>query len=225
MRRRIFLVIILILSIVAVRYSGVGDYITLETIKAHKETLERIIQERYVMAVFAYILLYLGSVALSVPIAAILTISGGYFFGTMLGALYANIGATLGAVIAFLIVRYLAGDVVQRRYSNQLASFNAAFKRYGTSFLLSIHFIAIVPFFLVNILAAFTKISLWTFIWTTSLGIIPGSLVFAYAGQQLTTIESVQDIFTPHILLAFILLAVLALLPTIVSKLRYRKML
>jgi len=47
----------------------------------------------------------------------------------------------------------------------------------------------------------------------TSLGIIPGSFVFAFAGRQLGTINSLGEIASPPVLLAFTLLGLLALMP------------
>jgi uncharacterized membrane protein YdjX (TVP38/TMEM64 family) len=143
-------------------------------------------------------------------------------FGTFLGAVYANIGATLGAIGAFLLVRYSFGAALQRKYAQQLVRFNKAMHEEGMSYLLSVHFIAVIPFFLVNILAGLTQVPLWTFIWTTSVGIFPGSLVYAFAGQQLNTIENVRDIFSLKLLLAFLLLAMLAALPILIKK--YKKM-
>jgi uncharacterized membrane protein YdjX (TVP38/TMEM64 family) len=67
-------------------------------------------------------------------------------------------------------------------------------------------FIPVFPYFLVNILAALTTIPFITFIWTTSVGILPGSLVYAFAGSQLNTISSLKDIFSLKILFAFSLL-------------------
>ena len=48
----------------------------------------------------------------------------GFLFGTFLGALYANIGATLGALVAFLLVRYSLGAAIQERYAQELMRFN-----------------------------------------------------------------------------------------------------
>ncbi len=57
----------------------------------------------------------------------------------------------------------------------------------------------------------------------TSLGIIPASFVYAYAGQQLGTINSLGEIASPPVLLAFTLLGVLALVPVVYRKFSGRK--
>jgi len=57
-----------------------------------------------------------------------------------------------------------------------------------------------------------------TYVAATALGIIPGSFVYAYAGRQLGTLNSLKDIISPHVLGAFVLLGVLALVPILYKK-------
>ena len=57
-----------------------------------------------------------------------------------------------------------------------------------------------------------------TYMAATSLGIIPGSFVFAYAGRQLGTIDSLKEIASPNVLMAFTLLGLLALVPILYRK-------
>jgi uncharacterized membrane protein YdjX (TVP38/TMEM64 family) len=58
---------------------------------------------------------YAGAVALSVPGASLLTMTGGLLFGWLLGGLAAVLAATLGAVAIFLVARSAFGDVLSRR--------------------------------------------------------------------------------------------------------------
>jgi uncharacterized membrane protein YdjX (TVP38/TMEM64 family) len=58
-----------------------------------------------------------------------------------------------------------------------------------------------------------------TYVAATALGIIPGSFVYAYAGRQLGTINSLKEIASPQVLGAFVLLGVLALAPIMYKKL------
>jgi len=210
----------LVIFIIVLRFSGVGSYFKFEHLKEHRVALCAMVQRNYTLSVFLYMLAYALFVSLSIPTSALLTVMGGFLFGTFPGLLYTNIGATTGAVIAFVTFRYFLGSVVQRKFKKQLVGFNRAVEEQGTYYLVVVHFLAFVPFVLINILASFTNISLWTFIWTTALGIIPGSLVYSYAGSQLATIDSLKDIFSIHIIVAFILLGTLAFLPTIVKQLR-----
>lgn len=217
-QQHFILAAIVVAALLALRFSGVLNYFTIDTIKMYSAELQHFVENRYILAVISYIGTYIIVAGLAVPLAAFLSIVGGFMFGTLLGAVYANIGATVGATISFFASRYLIGRWVQERYAERLVKFNKFFEEEGTSYLLSVHLVAVVPFFLINTLAGLTKVSTWTFIWTTAVGIIPGSLVFTFAGSQLHTIDKISDIVSGPILLAFGLLALLALMPTIIMR-------
>jgi uncharacterized membrane protein YdjX (TVP38/TMEM64 family) len=157
-------------------------------------------------------------VALSIPGAVIFSLAAGFLFGFW-GVLYVNIGATIGAIIAFLVARYLIGDWLQKRYANRLASFNREIEENGYNYLLMLRLIPVFPFFLVNIFAGITRIPLLTYAWTTIVGIAPASFVFIYAGCQLGNIDKPGDILTWQILLVFVLFGLLALIPVFLKKL------
>jgi len=217
-RDKKFIVAFIILGIIIVlRFSSITEWMSLTQLKVHRDYLQQVVSEYYLLSVICYISLYVAAVALSIPVGVLLTLAGGFLFGVIAGLFYTNIGATLGATIAFLLVRYLVGKTIQQKYAVQLAQFNKAMKLYGKNYLLVIRFIAVIPFFLVNILVGLTNLSLWTFIWTTAIGILPGSLVYTFAGQQLNEIESLRDIFSFNILLIFFFLALFALIPVMVT--------
>lgn len=218
---RILIGLLFIGVILLFQVLGIGKYFNLASLKENRGDLQQLVQAHYVRAVLIYIAFYIGIVAFLIPIAALCTIAGGFLFGTFWGAVYANIGATVGAVIAFLLVRYSVGNAFQERYKDYLHKFNRSVHEQGVMYLILIHFIAVIPFFVINVLAGLTKVPLWTFIWTTSVGIVPSTLVYTFTGQQLNTIESIKDIFSWHLVLAFSLFALLALLPMLIR--RYRK--
>ena len=156
--------------------------------------------------------------ALAIPVASIFTIGGGFLFGTLAGTVYTNIGATFGATCIFLLVRYYLGIYVQKRYQKQLKQFNDEFAANGTHYLLSVRLVSVVPFFIINVCAGLTNVTLMQFMITTAFGILPGSLVYSYAGQQLMHINTLSDIITLPVVLAFVALALLSLLPVIIKK-------
>jgi uncharacterized membrane protein YdjX (TVP38/TMEM64 family) len=83
---------------------------------------------------------------------------------------------------------------------------------------MTLRLIPLFPFFLVNMVSGLTRVSVGTYMAATSLGIIPGSFVFAYAGRQLGTINSLKEIASPNVLMAFTLLGLLALVPILYKK-------
>lgn len=222
-KKKILLVILIITIIIVIRGMGWHQYLTFENLKKNKDSLQHSVSEYYVMSAILFITIYIIVTGFSIPGATILTLSAGFLFGAIFGTIYVNIGATVGATIAFLFSRYLIGDWVQKKYKEKLAKFNKELEVNGYGYLLTLRFIPIFPFFLINIFAGLTKISVKTFIWTTSVGILPGSFVYAFAGSQLTYIESPRDIVSGKIIIAFVLLGLFAILPVIIRHARNRK--
>jgi uncharacterized membrane protein YdjX (TVP38/TMEM64 family) len=221
-KKQIILLLIVIGVIFLVRISGVGSYLTVENLKANKELLQQFIEARYPLSVAMYIAVYILIVTFSLPGATVLTLAGGFLFHLFPGIIYINVAATMGATLGFLFARYILGNSIQERYAPQLERFNRELAENGHLYLLTLRLIPAFPFFLINLLAGLTRVSLKTFFWTTLVGILPGSLVYAFAGSQLNTIESVQDIFSANIIAAFLALALFALLPVVLKKLRAR---
>ncbi|HEY3278163.1 MAG TPA: TVP38/TMEM64 family protein [Syntrophorhabdaceae bacterium] len=216
-QKKIILLALLVAAAAAIKISGVSDYLTFENLRTHRDLILSYVQARPVAAPFAYILAYAVATALSIPGAVVLTLAGGFLFGVIPAAIYVNIGATVGAAAAFLVTKYILGDWLQKRYEKQLRKFNEEMTARGRNYLLTIRLIPVFPFFLINILAGLTRIPLSTFIWTTSVGILPGDFVYSYAGSRLALLNSARDVFSPQILSAFALLALLSILPVIIS--------
>jgi len=221
-QKRFLLFIVIILILALVYYFELPKFFTFETLKQQKDNLLALIEKQYWSSVITYIFVYCAVVALSLPGAASLSLLGGFLFGIFPGMLYIIIGATLGAATAFLLVRYLIGSWIQKKYKKQLVNFNQEIEQSGAHYLLAIRLIPIFPFFLINALAALTTISFSTFVLTTACGILPGAFVFSFAGKQFHEIATISDVMSPKMLLAFVLLALLALVPLIYKKLTFR---
>jgi uncharacterized membrane protein YdjX (TVP38/TMEM64 family) len=168
-------------------------------------------------------LTYIAVTGLSLPGAVILTLAGGFLFGSVFGTLYVNIGATTGATLAFLTARYLLRDWVEQKFGKWLGPVQQGFTNNAFSYLMTLRLIPLFPFFAVNLVSGLTRMSVGTYVAATALGIIPGSFVYAYAGRQLGTINSLKEIASPNVIIAFVLLGLLALVPTLYKKLSRKK--
>ncbi len=220
---RIILLVVVVGVIIGLRFTGIGEKMTLANLQEHAGKLLDFSNSHYTVSVLAYILIYVLVTGFSLPGATVLTLAGGFLYGTFIGAVYVNIAATAGATLAFIFARYVAGQWIQAKYGDKLVKFNEELDRNGAKYLLTLRLIPVFPFFLINVFAGLTNVPLRTFVWTTSLGIFPGSLVYAYAGRQLGSIESVGDIFSGKVLLAFLLLAAFAIFPVVLNKIKARK--
>jgi uncharacterized membrane protein YdjX (TVP38/TMEM64 family) len=212
-----------VLVVLVVVLALFGDSLTLENIQANGDKLRQFSDDNYAASVGIFVLVYIVAVAFNVPGATVLTLTAGFMYGVFAGALYANLGATVGAMGAFIFARYIAGSSLQSKYEKNLAKFNAELGKNGAGYLLFMRFIPLFPFFLINLCAGLTNLKLRTFVWTTAVGILPGSLVFTFAGRQIRGIDSVGDIMTLQIYLAFGLLAAFAVFPMVYKKIKERK--
>ena len=124
-------------------------------------------------------LLNVAAVALSIPGAAILTITGGILFGWRVGGLAALLGATTGATIVFLIARGACGESILRRAGPLAGKLAQGFRAHAFNYLLFLRLVPVFPFWLVNLAPAVVGVRLATFVLATALGIIPATFAFA----------------------------------------------
>jgi len=199
-------------------YFDLGQYLSLDSLKANRDNLLTFTDSNFGMAMGLFLGAYIIQTGLSLPGGAIMTLAGGFLFGSILGTVLVNIGATTGATIGFLVARYLLRDWVENRFGDRLEPIQAGFAKNAFGYLMTLRLIPAFPFFLVNLVSGITRVNLVTYVTATSLGIIPGSFVFAYAGRQLGTINSLGEIASPPVLIAFTLLGLLALLPIVFRK-------
>jgi len=218
-----FLLLLLLIAIIAAAHlSGLSGYLTFASLMKHRSLLEQAVARHYVLSVLLYLLVYILT-ALAVPGALILTVAGGVLFHTFPGLIYATVGATTGGVLAFLLSRYILGNWLQARYDARLKQFNCELKQYGHLYLMTARLIPVFPFFLVSYFCGLTGLSLRTFTWATAAGVLPACIAYTFAGSQIGSISSPNDLFSPRLLLSFILLALLGLLPMMSKRLRNRR--
>lgn len=199
-------------------FFGNETFFTLTQLQEYKNYVQQFVAQRYIFSVLFYLVFFITASIFGIPITVLLTIAAGYFFGPIIGVLYANIGATIGSLISFLIYRYLLSSWVRQRYSKQLQLFDQNIEHYGHNYLLMLQLLPITPTLLINVFAGVTKLPLWTFLWTTSLGILPGSLLYTFAGQQLMYMKSVEDVLSWPMLLLLTLFALLAVFPVFLKR-------
>ena len=199
-------------------YFDLGRFLSLNALQENRDHLLSFTEANYATAVGLFVLAYIAVTSLSLPGAVILTLAGGFLFGSVFGTFYVNIGATTGATVAFLAARYLLRDWVEQKFGNTLGPIQAGFSKNAFNYLMTLRLIPLFPFFLVNMVSGLTRVSLGTYVTATAIGIIPGSFVFAYAGRQLGSINSLQEIASPNVLVAFTLLGLLAMVPILYKK-------
>lgn len=186
---KIVVAAILAAAIGAFFYFDLQQYLSLDALKANRDRLLAFTDANYATAVVSFIVGYCLVTGLSLPGAAILTLGGGFLFGSVVGTVFVNVGATTGATLAFLAARYLLRDWVEQKFGDRLAPIQEGFAKNAFSYLMTLRLIPLFPFFLVNMVSGLTRVSLGTYVAATAIGIVPGSFVYAYAGRQLGMIN------------------------------------
>lgn len=210
---KIVTVIVIALAIGAFFYLDLGRFLSLAALKDNRDKLLAFTEANYAAAVGLFIVTYIAVTGLSLPGAVILTLAGGFLFGSVFATLFVNLGATTGSTLAFLVARYLLRDAVEQKFGRWIGPFQEGFGRNAFSYLMTLRLIPLFPFFVVNLVSGLTRVNLGTYVAATAIGIIPGSFVYAFAGRQLGTINSLKEIASPNVIAAFVLLGLLALVP------------
>jgi uncharacterized membrane protein YdjX (TVP38/TMEM64 family) len=215
MKKRI-MILFLIAGAIAVFYIlDLQRFLTLSSLKENRQFLLISYQAHRPAFTIGFILIYIVQTALSLPGAAILTLAGGAIFGVVMGTLWVNIGASTGALLAFLLARTLLRDWVISRFGKKMKAFDTGLMHNGLSYLLFLRLVPLFPFFLVNLACGITGLSIRTYLVGTVIGILPGSFVYANAGASLASIENIGQVAGPRVLTSLALLGIFALVPAI----------
>lgn len=223
MTGKLVIAVVISCAVVTFFYFDLGRFLSLDSLKDNRDYLLAFTDANYAVAVVLFILAYIAVTGLSLPGAVILTLAGGFLFGSLFGTIFVNLGATAGATLAFLAARYMLRDWVEQKFGKWLEPLQEGFARNAFSYLMTLRLIPLFPFFVVNLVSGLTRMSVGSYVAATALGIIPGSFVYAYAGRQLGTINSLKEIASPNVIAAFVLLGLLALVPTLYKKFRTKE--
>jgi uncharacterized membrane protein YdjX (TVP38/TMEM64 family) len=155
----------------------------------------------------------------------VMTLAGGALFGPLWGTLYNLLGATLGAGLAFLVARYLAGGWAQARIRGLVSRLIQGVEAEGWRFVAFTRLVPLFPFNLLNYALGLTRIPFLPYLLATLVFMLPAALAYTYlgfAGRE--AVAGGEDLIQKG-LLALALLAAAAFLPGLVARLRQRPML
>lgn len=136
------------------------------------------------------LLVLIGSSALALPLAAVLTMSYGWLFGAAWGTVLVSFGSTAGASLAFL-----ASRAAFRRVGGSPAAtgWRAFLDRDAAWTLFALRLQPTIPFFLVNAAMGTTRIPLRTFWWVSQVAMLPLTMLYAGAGSLIPSLREIVD--------------------------------
>lgn len=226
---RLLPLLTLIALLILFFYFQLERYVSFNALKEHRSLLVSWTQTHYALAVLLFMGVYITAVAISVPGAIFLTLTGGFLFGIVWGTVFVVISATIGATLLFFAVRTALNEWLNKKTAAWIVKMREGFQKNAFSYLFMLRLIPLFPFWVVNIVPGLLNVRTKTFILATFLGIIPGSLIYVMVGNGLGYIFDSGDkpdlaiIFTPKILLPLIGLALLSIVPLIFQRLHKDK--
>lgn len=121
---------------------------------------------------------------------SVLVIGGGMMFGLVKGAIFTTIGSLIGASIAFYISRLLGQQIVKKIIKKDLVMFRNYSKKSGFFIILMLRLIPLFPFKVVSYSAGLSDVKFKDFALATTIGSLPGILVYTNLGDKTTVLGS-----------------------------------
>ncbi len=223
--RWLFLLLAVLGLWVAYRYWDLGQWLTLERLKASRDTLLGLYADQPVQTALTFFGIYVLAAALSFPGASILTLAGGAMFGWAMGLLLVSFASSVGALLAFWVSRYMLRDFIQQRFGKLLQPINEGLAKDGTFYLLTLRLVPVFPFWLINLLMGLTTLGARKFYVVSQIGMLVGTAVYVNAGTQLAAIDSAGDVLSPGLIASLALLGIFPVIAKfIISAFQKRKL-
>mgnify|MGYP002713062813 CR=1 FL=1 len=222
--KKVGVVLILVVLVVAFFVFDLGQYLTLDYFKSQREAIQNYFVANPWQTAGIYFLTYVLVTGLSLPGAAIMTLAGGAIFGWLWGTVIVSFASTIGATLAFLVSRFLLRDWVQNRFGDSLRTINREVEKDGAFYLFTLRLVPAFPFFVINLVMGLSPIKTLTFYLVSQVGMLAGTIVYINAGTQIAQIESAAGLLSPGLLGSFVLLGLFPLIARkIIEKVQARK--
>jgi len=118
--------------------------------------------------------------------AEILDAAAGYVYGFWVAMPLLMGGWVLNALVCYLVGSHAARPFLWRWLGRErFTRYERAVERGGVTLLLGMRLVPIVPFSLFSYAAGSARVPLGRFLWTTAVGYLPITAIFAYLGSRL----------------------------------------
>src|SRR5438105_8837893 len=97
--RRLIPVLMFVIVVVAFFALGLERYLSIDALRQHRSVLRVWVETSGLLAALVFMVVYVITVAFSLPGATVLSIAGGLLFGPVWGTVLVIISATLGATV------------------------------------------------------------------------------------------------------------------------------
>jgi pyruvate/2-oxoglutarate dehydrogenase complex dihydrolipoamide dehydrogenase (E3) component/uncharacterized membrane protein YdjX (TVP38/TMEM64 family) len=172
-------------GVVAFFVFDLGRFVSLGYFEAQRAAIEGYVSMHPVRAAATFFFLYVVLIGLSLPVAGVMTLVAGALFGLIWGTVLVSFASSIGATFAFLASRFVLRQWVQTKFGEKLKAINSGVEKDGAFYLFALRLVPAFPFFLINLAMGLTPIRTRTFYGVSQIGMLPGTIVYVYAGTQL----------------------------------------
>jgi len=181
--------------------------------------LEALVTDAGAAAPFLFMIIYIIGTVFFLP-GSVLTLLGGALFGPYWGTFYNLTAATIGAMLSFLVARYLASEWVAQKTGGRMKQLINGVESEGWRFVAFTRLVPLFPFNLLNYALGLTRISFSQYSIATYICMLPGAIAYTYLGYIGREAATGGEGLIQKALLALALLAVVSFLPRLIGKLR-----
>ena len=177
------------------------DFFELKTLFIYLEIIQNYISNNFLFSFFIFTLSYCFLIVCNFPIASLLSLIGGFLYGTWLGGMGIIIGGTVGSLMVFLVAKLFFHDYVSKKLLHKYLFIHKYFQQNELELMFLIRLIPGIPFFAQNLILAGLGVNSLKFFLTTLVGLSPWAIIFASIGKGL------EEIFIKDQDLSFSLIA------------------
>ena len=186
--------------------------------------LESWLQNAGAAAPLVFMLVYIIGTLFFFP-GSVLTLLGGALFGPVAGTFYNLTAATIGAMLSFLMARFLAADWVANKTGGRLKQLINGVENEGWRFVAFVRLVPLFPFNLLNYALGLTRISFTQYSIATYVFMLPGAIAYTYLGYIGKEAATGGEGLVQKAMLALALLAIVSFIPRVMGALRRGAML
>ena len=201
-KKKIFLTIFLIIiTTFWLVYFFNRDLFELKTLFIYLGIIQNYISKNFIISFLLFTLSYCVLIICNFPAASLLSLIGGFLYGTWVGGIGIIIGGTIGSFIVFIVAKSFFHDYISKKLLNKYTYINNYFQKNDLELMLLIRLIPGIPFFAQNLILAGLGAKRSKFLLTTLIGLSPWAIIFASIGRGL------EEIFIEDQDLSFALIA------------------
>lgn len=175
--------------------------------------LQQFFQDLGMVGYGIYLGLYVLVAVFLIP-ASLFTIVAGITFGSVLGGVLALTGATLGAIVAFLLAKYVARDVILQKFQGNpfFEKIEKGVEENGVTFLILTRLVPIFPYNIQNYAYGISSMKLVPYSVVTFVTMAPGAFLYAFMAGEIAT-NGVSITLLVQFAVAGVILSLVSLIP------------